>query len=56
MRVAAGTLSLMAVVSAPLMSEARDRAALRTVRGQGSGRDSLIASAKTVMALSISDC
>ena len=55
-RAPTGMLSLIAALSAPPTSAARDRAAARTVRGQGSGRVSPIASAKAVMALSISDC
>ncbi len=55
-RAPAGMLSLIAALSAPPASVTRDRAAARTVRGQGSGRVSPIVSAKAVTALSISDC
>ena len=51
-----GMLSLIAARSAALTSPARDRAAARTVRGQGSGRVPPAASAKAVTAVSISDC
>ena len=54
-RAPTGMLSLIAARSAALTSPARDRAAARPCAGQGSGRVSRAASAKAVMALSISD-